>query len=165
MDPNAFRTLSRYNIWMNDRLYAVAADIPDAERKRDLGAFFGSLHRTLNHIMVGDRIWLSRFRGEASATVSLNATLYEDFEALRAARKELDGKISDYIDTLRPAKLAAPLNYVSGVYGPQSKPLWLLVLHMFNHQTHHRGQATTLIKQLGFDPGVTDLPAMPGASG
>ena len=103
--------------------------------------------------------------GEASATVSLNATLYEDFEALRVARKELDGKISDYIDTLRPAKLAAPLNYVSGVYGPQSKPLWLLVLHMFNHQTHHRGQATTLIKQLGFDPGVTDLPAMPGASG
>ncbi len=153
-----YRGLARYNRWMNEKLYAVAAGLSDEERRRDLRAFFRSVHGTLNHILLGDRIWLGRFGGPAF-TAPLDDELYADFETLRAERARTDGDIEAWVETLDDAKLAGPCRYSrKGV--EMEHALWFAALHMFNHQTHHRGQTTTLLMQLGVDPGVTDLIAL-----
>jgi len=156
------RAMARYNRWMNDRLYAVAAELSDEERRRDRGAFFRSIHGTLNHILVGDRVWLSRLTGDAALArgiTALDQELYADFGELRAARREADAALAAWALTLTEGALAAPLRYLRrGV--PAEHPLWWAAEHLFNHQTHHRGQLTTLLLQAGRDPGVTDLLAM-----
>jgi uncharacterized damage-inducible protein DinB len=161
---NAF---ARYNRWMNEKLYALCAQLSDEERKQDRGAFFKSIHRTLNHILLADRVWLSRFQG---ATVpngfmapggirSLDQELYTDFQELCRERERTDGELSDWISALNEERLAAPLTYVR--HGQKiHSPLYFAVAHVFNHQTHHRGQVTTLLTQYGHDPGVTDFWAM-----
>lgn len=159
--------LARYNRWMNDRLYGLAATLDDEIRKRDLGAFFRSIHGTLNHLLVADRIWLGRFKGTAlpeghmgpGGIRSLDQQLHEDFEVLREERRRTDEALSAWVAGLSTETLAAPLVYARRGQG-QTSPLWWAVAQVFNHQTHHRGQITTLFKQLGHDPGVTDLVAM-----
>jgi uncharacterized damage-inducible protein DinB len=148
------RAYAGYNQWMNDKLYALAAELSDEARKRDLGAFFGSLHGTLHHILVADRVWLSRFEG---TTLTQDPSLANDFDKLRAARKIEDERILKFADALTEAKMTADFSYKNMRGDPFSHPLWWAVSHAFNHQTHHRGQATTLLMQLGKDPGVTDL--------
>jgi uncharacterized damage-inducible protein DinB len=161
------RTLARYNRWMNDKLYAVAAKLTDQERKRDRGAFFKSIHGTLNHLLLADRVWMGRFTGLDShgdwlgpgGIRSLDQELYSDFDELRRERRKMDDDIEAWVGTLTTEKLAVPLRYVrKGV--TYDHPLWWSVAHLFNHQTHHRGQLTTLLMQAGHDPGVTDLIAM-----
>jgi uncharacterized damage-inducible protein DinB len=164
-----YRALARYNAWMNERLYAEAATLSDADRRRDLGAFFRSLHGTLNHILWADRIWMWRFTKDAAIGASRDrdgnlieyAThaqeLYADFDDLRRERANTDRDIAAWIDGLDEARLAAPIRYSSVSGGAREHPLWMAVTHFFNHQTHHRGQATTLFMQLGRDPGVTDF--------
>ncbi|MDX2018589.1 MAG: DinB family protein, partial [Deltaproteobacteria bacterium] len=157
---------ARYNHWMNEKLYAVAATLSDEARKRDCGAFFKSIHGTLNHLLLADRVWLSRFKGMqapeglmAPGIVSLDQQLYTDFEDLRRERALTDHELSAWIATLTQDRLAASLIYIR--HGQkQESPLWWAVAHLFNHQTHHRGQITTLLYQQGCDPGVTDLFAM-----
>jgi uncharacterized damage-inducible protein DinB len=139
---------------MNDKLYALAAELSDEERKRDLGAFFQSLHGTLHHLILADRIWLSRFEG---TTLTQDPSLANDFDKLRAARKIEDERILKFADGLTDAKMTADFSYKNMRGDPFTHPLWWAVSHAFNHQTHHRGQATTLLMQLGKDPGVTDL--------
>jgi uncharacterized damage-inducible protein DinB len=156
------RALARYNRWMNEKLYAIAAELSDAERKRDRGAFFKSIHGTLNHLMVGDRVWLSRFTGDEKlmeGITDLDVELYSDFAELARARKKMDDRIDAFVATLSDEKLAATFHYVRRGEA-YSSPLWWCVIHMFNHQTHHRGQVTTLFMQAGRDPGATDLVAM-----
>ena len=156
------RTMQGYNRWMNDRLYDCCAKLTDGERKREAGAFFKSIHGTLNHLLLGDRIWLGRFTGRPFAVNSLDQELYSDFAQLQSERKATDVGIADWISTLAEAALADDLTYVSVVNPkPRRLPLWVAVVHFFNHQTHHRGQLTTLLVQRGIDPGVTDLIWLP----
>lgn len=160
------RALARYNRWMNDKLYALVATLGDEARKRDQGAFFGSIHGTLNHILLADRVWLARFEGVtppqgymAPGIRALDQELYSDFEELRRERAVTDDALSAWVAALTAERLAAPLAYVRRGQKEES-PVWWLVAHVFNHQTHHRGQITTLLSQQGHDPGVTDLFAM-----
>jgi len=155
-------TLSAYNRWMNERLYACCVDLSDEERKRDRGAFFRSIHGTLNHLLLGDRIWLGRFQGTPLEGVSLDQELHADFAELRAERERTDREIDAWIASLTEARFAQTLRYTSIVNpAPRELPLWVAVTHFFNHQTHHRGQLTTLLVQAGIDPGVTDLIWLP----
>ena len=162
ISPAHAQTMARYNRWMNERLYALCATLSDEARKRDAGAFFGSIHGTLNHILLGDRIWLGRFLGRPFSVKSMDQELYSDFAELRVEREISDREIVAWADSLTPEHLGDPLTYVS-VINPatSSYPRWVVVVHFFNHQTHHRGQVTTLLSQLGLDPGVTDLIRLP----
>lgn len=158
--------LARYNRWMNERLYACAGELADGERKRDRGAFFGSIHRTFNHLMVGDRVWLGRLNGVpapegemAPGIRSLDQELYADFDELRSERAKTDDALDTYVATLTETQLTGTLRYMRR--GTENAfPVWQVLAHAFNHQTHHRGQITTLLMQAGRDPGVTDLLAL-----
>jgi uncharacterized damage-inducible protein DinB len=159
-----FETLARYNRWMNERLYAVCADLSDEARKQDRGAFFRSIHGVLNHGLLGDRLWLARFRHESFATTGLDEELYADFDVLAAERGKLDDAIDAFVAALDDAALAAPFRFHGIVVDREfTFELRFLVTHFFNHQTHHRGQLTTLLSQAGAEPGVTDLLWLPGA--
>jgi uncharacterized damage-inducible protein DinB len=159
--------LARYNRWMNDKLYGLAATLSDDARKRDLGAFFGSIHGTFNHILLADRVWLGRFEGVIvpdgflgpDGIRALDQELYADFEELRRERARTDDALSAWVSGLTDERLAAPLVFMRRGQR-QAFPLWGAVAHVFNHQSHHRGQITTLLSQQGCDPGVTDLFAM-----
>ena len=162
-DGNYYCLMAEYNRWMNQKLYSVCADIPDEKRKADLGAFFRSIHGTLNHILWADKIWLRRFTGEPFLVGKMGEDIYEDFEALRIDREELDKFIYDWTRNLRQEWLTGPYEFTSVQDGKTRRgPAWVFVTQLFNHQTHHRGQVTTLIKQLGYEPGVTDIPWLPG---
>ena len=161
-DGDYYRLMAEYGTWMNARLFEVCQSIPDGDRKRDLGAFFGSLHATLDHILFGDRAWMARFTDRDYGLKPMGELLFDDFEALTAARQEMDRDILDWVSDLDSTWLAAPFSYYSGAYDRDfTLPAWVCVTHMFNHQTHHRGQATTLVSQLGYQPGITDLPLTP----
>ncbi|MCH9675285.1 MAG: DinB family protein [Gammaproteobacteria bacterium] len=155
--------MADYNAWMNQRLFAVCGQLDDAERKRDKGAFFGSVHRTLNHILYGDLAFMSRFTGVPPEVPALGVDLYDDFEELWLARRQLDERIHQWVSTIDAQWLGVDLTYTSNVDGiTRTVPRWVLVTHMFNHETHHRGQITTMLSQAGLDVGSTDLPFMPG---
>ena len=162
MRPEQARDMARYNQWMNDRLYAICAELPDAERRADRGAFFKSIHGTLNHILLADRIWLGRFLDEPFQASSLGQELYHDFGELMYARQDTDRTIIEWANTLTDEALDGDLRYTSMVNPqPRQYEYWLAVAHFFNHQTHHRGQLTTLLSQCGRDVGVTDLIMLP----
>ncbi len=159
--PEYCALMARYNRWMNRKLYAICADLSDEVRKQDRGAFFRSIHGTLNHLLFGDIVWMARFQ-QREGPKRIIAELHADFGELRAAREAMDARILEWTATLTPQWLAAPFSYVSNVdRRTRTMPAWVLVAHLFNHQTHHRGQLTTLLSQLGIDPGVTDLPFLP----
>jgi uncharacterized damage-inducible protein DinB len=167
MSPEWLGASARYNRWMNDKLYGLAATLGDEARKRDTGAFFKSIHGTFNHLLLADRVWLARFTGLVSppdfmgpgGIRSLDQELYADFDDLRRERTLTDNALMAWASELTPERLAAPLAY-SRLGQRHESPLWWAVAHLFNHQTHHRGQITTLLMQQGRDPGVTDLFAM-----
>jgi uncharacterized damage-inducible protein DinB len=144
-----YQMFAGYNRWCNERLYAAAARVSDADYRADRGAFFKSLHGTLNHLLVGDRIWMRRFTGAGEQPPSLDAILYDEFETLRAARVNEDVKIVRYIDRLSEADLTGTLRYRT-VVRPQTieQPLSPALDHFFNHQTHHRGQAHALLSAI-----------------
>ncbi len=164
MQLEHLQKLAHYNRWMNEKLYAVAASLSDEERKRDRGAFFKSIHGTLNHLLLADRVWLGRFTGVVlpdgafgpGGIRSLDQELYESFAELRAERASTDAEIESWVSALTSEQLEGTLRYLRrGV--TFAEPLWWSVAHVFNHQTHHRGQLTTLLMQAGHDPGVTDF--------
>jgi len=162
------RLLSHYNQWMNDKLYNTAAQLPADELAKDRGAFFGSLQGTLNHIMVADIIWLQRFSEHPAQHPALDQiralpkpqTLPDDFTALSAERRDVDATIISWCEQLDASDLNHKLAYHNMKGEPAIKNFASLMLHFFNHQTHHRGQATTLLSQQGLDVGVTDLLAL-----
>jgi uncharacterized damage-inducible protein DinB len=166
LSPDYCRLFTAYNAWMNDRLYAAAATLGDAERKADRGAYFKSIHNTFNHLLYGDTAWLYRFTGRPLDGLAPGATLHEDYAALRVRRAELDAELKDWVETVTPEWLAADFSYYSQISRTSHvRPAWTLVAHLFNHQTHHRGQITTLLSQAGVDPGITDLPMVPELAG
>jgi len=160
MTPH-FVTLARYNAWANERLYAGARGISDESYRRDVGAFFRSLHGTLNHLLVADRIWMRRFTGEGEHPARLDAILFDDLPSLEAARRAEDARIVRYVEGLREEEIAGELAYSTTRGVPQRFALRDLLAHFFNHQTHHRGQAHCILTVLGVpEPRPLDLLAM-----
>ena len=154
--------MAEYGHWMNSKLYAACAMLDDSKRREDLGAFFGSIHLTLNHILHGDKMFLSRFERRDEEFAPLGTDLYPEFDELRAERQRTDQQIIDWTSQLSEDWLGETLTYTSMSDGKtRSIEHWVLVTHMFNHGTHHRGQITTLLSQLGLDVGQTDIPFMP----
>jgi uncharacterized damage-inducible protein DinB len=154
------RTMAAYNGEMNRRLYDAAARLTDEERRRDRGAFWRSLHGTLNHLLYGDIAWMSRFAGWPPPQVPLKQsdTLYAEFAPLHAARAETDARIIAWAADVTDAWLAETLRWFSNSAQREfAMPRWFLVAHLFNHQTHHRGQAHALVTAAGQDTGDTDL--------
>ncbi|WP_417552752.1 DinB family protein [Marinomonas fungiae] len=147
---------------MNKKIYYAVRSLSDAERKKDRGAFFKSIHGTLNHILLADKLWLGRMTGESFALTGLDQELHSDFAALEQDRIATDAAITAYVAGLTEERLACTLRYTSVVNPePREFELWFAVAHFFNHQTHHRGQVTTLLSQLGVDVGITDMVFMP----
>ena len=167
-----FTLFAAYNRWMNARLYAAAATLPEDELARDRGAFFGSILGTLNHVVVADTIWLRRFAAAPRAHAALapvqalpdpgrlDALPFPHFPALAGHRRWLDDIIDAWVATLGQAELRQLLRYANTRGEVFERAQGQLLLHFFNHQTHHRGQATTLLSQAGVDVGVTDLLAL-----
>ena len=140
-----FLMFALYNRWANERLFGCAAQLTPAALAEDRGAFFGSLLGTLNHLLVTDRLWMSRLEGVSPRGTRLNEVLHEDFEDLSAARRSQDQKIIAFVHDLSEERLAEPLDYATTSGAPQSQPVHQVLAHLFNHQTHHRGQAHHLI--------------------
>lgn len=153
-----FRMLAAYNTWANVRLYDAAARMPDAEYRRDRGAFFGSLHGTLNHLLLGDIIWMHRFTGEGEEPSDLGAILFDDLAALREARRTEDARIEAYVEGLAAGGLEGTVRYRT-TRNPTDieQELAPLLLHFFNHQTHHRGQAHGLLTAIAGEAPSFDL--------
>jgi uncharacterized damage-inducible protein DinB len=162
--------LARYNHWFNGRLYEACEKLTDEERKRDRGAFFGSIHNTLNHIVWADQLWLRRFAQSGPPSPSLDGelldvpasavhatVLFEDWAALRRKRESLDAAIEAWLAEMPPEFPAAVMRYTNTAGIAREHPAWKALTHFFNHQTHHRGQVTALLMQAGVDPGATDL--------
>ena len=149
-------------MWMDEKIYNVCLEIPDGLRRKDMGAFFRSIHSTLNHIYYGDLAWLERLRDNKFTPRKLGVDLFDNFDELKSSQAKMDGEILNWARTLTPERLNENFDYISNVANfSRALPLWVLTTHMFNHQTHHRGQVTTLIKQLGYEPGITDIPWLP----
>jgi uncharacterized damage-inducible protein DinB len=164
-----FLRFAQYNSWFNGQLFERVAELDDAERKRDRGAFFRSIHDTLDHILLCDRSWLSRIERSALPFPSLtNADLVpdlqnlsqgvtQDFDVLQAERKATDTVFEAFVRELTQELLEEDVEYKNSKGMDFANPLWHVVSHVFNHQTHHRGQTTTLLSQIGTDPGLTDF--------
>jgi uncharacterized damage-inducible protein DinB len=153
-----FVSLAKYNKWANDRLYGMAAALPDEAYRRDVGAYFASLHGTLNHLLTADRIWLCRLTGSGEHPGTLNAIVFDDLPSLRAARELEDARIIKLVEGLDETALEQALDYstLSGV--SQRQALREILAHLFNHQTHHRGQAHMILTALGVrEPDPLDL--------
>ena len=160
-----FEMLSQYNSWMNKNIFSICDSLSDDTRNKDMGAFFGSIHRTLDHILYGDKAWLERLRDGTYTPRDINETLYLSWDDLKQERFIVDDEIDAWVRSLDENQLNQMHTYTSNVDGKQrSVPYWSLVHHIFHHQTHHRGQLTTLLSQLGIDFGSTDIPFMPGLS-
>ena len=173
MSPsNHVRLMASYNEWMNAKLLEAALKLSDEALAENRKAFFGSILGTLNHIVVGDTIWLKRFAthpaGYAAldpvralpAPVALNQILFTDIRSLAAHRRMLDSVISQWAASVTEADLDHVLRYANTKGVVSERNFFSLVMHFFNHQTHHRGQATTLLFQAGIDVGVTDMLAI-----
>ena len=155
------RAMAAYNRWANRRLYAAAAALPDEDYRRPAGAFFGSLHGTLNHLLATDRIWMRRLTGEGDAPARVDAILFERLADLCAAREREDARIVGHVAGLSAAELDADFSYATTSGKPQRQPRWEARAHLFNHQTHHRGQAHAILTRLGVaEPPPLDLLAM-----
>jgi uncharacterized damage-inducible protein DinB len=167
-----FLLLAAYNRWMNARLDAAAGTLPGEELARDRGAFFRSILGTLNHLVVADTIWLRRFADLPARHAELDpvralpqperldAMPFPEFAALAAHRGWLDAIIERWVSVLGEPDLRHVLHYGNTRGARFRRQLAPLLLHFFNHQAHHRGQATTLLSQAGVDVGVTDLLAL-----
>ncbi len=152
-----FQTLAEYNAWANQRLYDAVSAVSDTQYREDRGAFFGSLHRTLNHLLVGDRIWLHRLTGTGTLPAQLNEVLYEDFGTLRAARRAEDTRLIAVVDHFEDADWGRMLHYRNTSGAPQETVIHEVLAHLFNHQTHHRGQVHAILTGLGQKSAELDL--------
>ena len=169
-----YRFLARYNAWFNGRLFEACERLDDAVRKAPRGAFFGSIHGTLNHILWGDMMWLGRFAvqpegqgaGLPAALLALpdgarhETELHADWAVLRAHRADLDAAIEAWLASVPDGFAQRTMRYHNTKGVAREHPTWQALTHLFNHQTHHRGQVTTLLSQAGVDVGVTDLIAL-----
>jgi len=156
MADRYYSTFARYNAWANARLYGACAKLSEADYLKPRASFFGSVHATLNHLMVADRIWLGRIESRPEK-LALNQILYGDFTALQVARVAEDDRLIRVVDNIDPARLDQPLDYLNTRGERFRTPLRIVLGHLFNHQTHHRGQAHGLLSQTPVPPPELDL--------
>jgi uncharacterized damage-inducible protein DinB len=164
IDAAYVQRMARYNRWQNENLYGVADRLSDAERRRERGAFFGSIHKTLSHLLWADRIWMSRFTDVPPPECGIpgSVALYPDWQPLQRERAAFDETIIGWADRLDSSWLEGELSWFSGALNREvTKPKWLLITHVFNHQTHHRGQVHCMLTQAAGKPHDTDLFIMP----
>jgi uncharacterized damage-inducible protein DinB len=163
--PAYVQRMARYNRWQNENLYGVADRLSADERQHERAAFFGSIQKTLSHLLWADRIWMSRFAPDVErpqAGIPQSVDLYPDWQGLKTERAAFDRKIIDWADGVDAAWLAGDQTYYSGgAKRDLTRPRWMLITHMFNHQTHHRGQIHCMLTQAGGKPHDTDLPLLP----
>ncbi|WP_315920342.1 DinB family protein [Mesorhizobium sp. SP-1A] len=153
-----FMMFAAYNQWANARIYDAAGDLSDEEFGRNVGAFFGSMSGTLNHLLAADRIWMKRFTGEGDAPAALDTLIHKTLPALRAAREAEDRRIVDWVGNLSPEELAGRFTYITVTdVRTVSQRLSPALDHFFNHQTHHRGQAHMILTVLGRPSLTLDL--------
>jgi len=168
-----YRFLARYNRWMNQRLYAACEALPDAQRKADQGAFFKSIHHTLTHLVLADKMWLARFAKQGVEFAALppgllavpegsdyTSNLHPDWADLKQTRDALDAAMEQWLASMTAEFLCSTMRYANTKGVQRGHPVWQALTHFFNHQTHHRGQVTTLLTQQGVDVGMTDLIAL-----
>ena len=168
-----YRFLARYNRGFNQRLYEACERLTDEERKQNRGAFFGSIHHTLTHLVLADKLWLQRFAGQGVAFAALTpallhlpegadytSDLHPGWSDLRRTRESLDAAIESWLADMPQDFTLAVMRYSSTEGVPREHPAWQALSHLFNHQTHHRGQVTTLLAQAGVEVGMTDLIAL-----
>lgn len=162
--------MAEYNHWMNQKLYDACRKLTGEQLAENRGAFFGSILGTLNHIVVGDILWLKRFSSTGLSTLevmntiptpeSLNSIVFNNLQDLKACREQLDNIILAFTQQITDSELQRVLTYKNSKGIVSNKMLFNLLMHLFNHQTHHRGQISTLLSQCGIDIGVTDLVAI-----
>jgi uncharacterized damage-inducible protein DinB len=153
-----FQMFAAYNQWANQVLFDASWQVPDEDYRLDRGAAFKSLHGTLNHMLVADRVWLKRFTGDGDAPSKLDAILYDDLALLRVAREAEDARIRRWIDDLTDEDLEGRFTYTTIVdTRTVSQRLAPALAHFFNHQTHHRGQASGILTGFGEEAPVMDL--------
>jgi len=158
MNRRTFDQFARYNCWANARLYAAVLALSDRDYRRSTGVFFGSLRGTLNHLLTADRIWLHRLTGEGDAAARLDTILHDDRRDLARARLAEDRRLLTVIGGYADADFGRVLNFHTTTGVPQSQPIGEILLHMFNHQTHHRGQAHACLSILtGAEPPSLDM--------
>lgn len=162
--PAYAQLMAAYNKWQNTSLYGAAQTLSDDDRRANRGAFFGSIHGTLTHVLWGDLAWLSRFTTSPAPDVGIgaSASMIEDWDILRAERNKTDAQILAWTENLTAEFLSVDLTWFSGAAGREmTMPRWVLVTHFFNHQTHHRGQVHAMLTAAGAKPDDTDIPFMP----
>ena len=153
-----FLTMANYNAWANVRLFRMAGALQDEQYRRNVGAYFKSLHGTHNHLLAADRIWMHRLTGAGDHPDKLNAILFDDLSPLLAARVEEDRRIIDFVHGLADPAFEEALEYRTLNGTPQSQRRREILAHLFNHQTHHRGQAHAILTVLGVtEPDPLDL--------
>lgn len=164
IDPAYVRTMARYNRWQNGSLYAAADTLSEEARRRDRGAFFKSIHATLNHLQWADDVWMSRLTGASRPTgkISDSTSYIDDWEALKRERARLDERIIAWADRLDAADFSGDLKWRSSSDREVVRPRALAIAHFFNHQTHHRGQVHAMLTAAGAQPQDADLIMMPG---
>jgi uncharacterized damage-inducible protein DinB len=152
-----YRVFANYNAWANRAIYDAVATLSDADYRADRKAFFGSLRGTLNHLLVGDRIWMHRMTSVGETYTQLNLILFDDLASLRAARESEDARIIAFADLLTDPALDEQLVYRNTTGAGFCQALSTVLDHFFNHQTHHRGQAHALLSAAGVTPPSLDL--------
>jgi uncharacterized damage-inducible protein DinB len=159
--PEYVQTMARYAHWQNESVFSAADNLSDAQRREDRGAFFGSIHHTLNHLLWGDHIWMHRFAdtpAPKAPTIPEAVEQIASWEDLKAERVSFDGVITNWSADVSARWLGGTMTWYSVAAGREiSAPHGLLVTHMFNHQTHHRGQVNAMLTAAGAVPGDTDL--------
>ncbi len=168
-----YQFLAKYNRWFNGRLFDACEQLSDEERRRDRGAFFGSITASLNHILWADRLWMRRFAEQGIAFPALTSdvlqlpadavhgtVIHDDWAQLRRARDDLDAAIEAWVRDMPEDFLCRNVTYSNTKGVAREHPAWQALTHLFNHQTHHRGQVTTLLTQAGVDVGMTDIIAL-----
>lgn len=157
-------TMARYNSWQNESLLAAAESLTNFERQKDRGSFFGSIQRTLSHVFWGDTVWMSKFEGTPTPEggIEESADLIQSWSSFHTARQTLDKRILTWAHVVSPDWFNGDLSWYSAVLGRKiSKPKKTLVIQLFNHQTHHRGQVHAMLTAAGAKPDDTDVPFMP----
>jgi uncharacterized damage-inducible protein DinB len=152
-----FRMMARYNRIANEKLYERCAQLTDAEYRNERQGSFGSIHGVLNHLLLGDRIWMERFEGNGQTTPPLNTILFQDFPGLRAARAEEDRRIEAFFARLEMEFFSRPIRYINNKGNEYSEKADVALSHFFNHQTHHRGQMHVMLSQTSVPPPSLDL--------
>jgi len=167
ISPEYIRLMAAYTVWQNVNIYEAAGTLSDEERTLDRGAFFGSIHATLNHLLWGDQLWLHRLAGTpapVSPDIPRSVATHATWGELTADRRATDARLADWAEAVRASDLTGELGWYSGAIQAQvTRPRWALVVQLFNHGTHHRGQVHAMLTAAGARPSDTDVPFLPAS--